>query len=289
MVVDPDKTDGDVPRDVEVCVSDSGPVQGFSRVAAVTLPTAAENTVHFDPVEARFVKLRVLHCQDGGDQFEMTELKVMEWSGGGYQPLLARRPDLMGPQAAGSEAVPVTARGATPACVPLPPAPAASGRAESKHVLVLAPHPERGEESYAAMSLKNHPDSRHGLADVSIVDRVDSVVVNPKVARPWMPSPKYSYDTVVMEQICEGNEPVPSFEQALLTWVAAGHKLIIHDADKCSPGPDYGWLPYRLKTANPGARGAACITCALSSRIGWHTGTRAVRDLSTLVLLCYKM
>jgi len=257
IVVDPDKTDGDVPREVEVWVSDSGPTQGFSRIAAATLPAAAENTIHFDPVEARFVKLRVLHAQDGGDRFEISELKVMESSGRSYQPLLARRPDLVGPQAAAGESALVAARGAIPACVPLPPAPAASGRAESKHVLVLAPHPERGEESYAAMSLKNHPDRRHDLADVSIVDRVDFVVVNPKLARPWMLSPKYNYDTVVMEQICDATDLAPSFKQALLTWVAAGHKLIMHDADKCSPGPDYGWLPYRLKTDNPGAQGAA--------------------------------
>jgi len=258
IVVNPDQADSDAPRDVEVWVSSSGPTQGFSRVAAAALPQAAENTIHFDPVEARYVKLRVVHAQNGADQFEMTELRVMESSRGGYTPLFARRPDLLGPQGAGSGSAPVAAASASLACVPLPPAPPTTGRAESKHILVLAPHGEtRGEDAYPAMGLKSHPNDRHGLADLAIVDRVDFAVVSPKLARAWMLSPKFNYDTVVMEQVCEGDEPMPSFEQALLAWVAAGHKLIIHDADKCSPGPDYGWLPYHLKTNNPGAQGAA--------------------------------
>jgi len=257
LVVDPDRTDSDVPRDVEVWASNSGPTQGFSRVAALTLPQAAENTIRFDPVAARYVKLRVLHAQNGGDQFEMRELRVMESGRGGYTPLFSRRPDLLGPQGAGNGGSPVAATGAALACAPLPPAPPAAGRAESKHVLVLAPHGEsRGEDAYPAMGLKSHPNDRHGLADLAIVDRVDFAVVSPKMARAWMLSPKFNYDTVVMEQVCAGDEPLRAFEEALLAWVAAGHKLIIHDADKCSPGPDYGWLPYHLKTDNPGAHGA---------------------------------
>jgi len=256
IAVDPDRTDADVPRDVEVWTSNSAPTQGFSRVATAALPQAAENTIHFDPVEARYVKLRVLHAQNGGDQFEIRELRVMESSRGDYTPLFTRRPDLVGPEGAGSEGAAVAA--AALACVPLPPAPPAPGRAESKHVLVLAPHGEsRGEDVYPPMGLKSHPDSRHGLADLAIVDRVDFAAVSPKLARAWMLSPKYNYDTVVMEQVCEGDEPLPAFERALLSWVAAGHKLIIHDADKCSPGPDYSWLPYHLKTDNPGAHGSS--------------------------------
>jgi hypothetical protein len=37
--------------------------------------------------------------------------------------------------------------------------------------------------------------------------------------------------------------------------VAEGHKLIIHDADVCGRGPDYGFLPYPFKTNNPGKQG----------------------------------
>ncbi len=49
----------------------------------------------------------------------------------------------------------------------------------------------------------------------------------------------------------------PAFKQALVAWVAAGHKLIIQDSDDCSnPGPDYSFLPYRFKVDAPGAQGA---------------------------------
>lgn len=258
LLVDPDRTDANVPRDVEVWVSTAGPGQGFSRVAAASLPQTAENTIRFDPVEARYLKLRVLHSQDGREQFDIAELKVMESSRAGYTPIFTRRPDLLPPQVTVSAGAPVPAGGATPACVPVPPAPQAAGHGESKHVLVLAPDAKsHGEDAYWAMGLKNHPDKRHGLADVAIVDRVDFTAVNPKEARAWMLSSAYNYDTVVMEQVCEGKEAVRSFEQALIAWVAAGHKLIIHDADNCSPGPDYAWLPYRLKTDNPGAHGSS--------------------------------
>ena len=48
----------------------------------------------------------------------------------------------------------------------------------------------------------------------------------------------------------------PAFKQALVAWVAAGHKLIIQDSDDCMPGPNYGFVPFRFKTDTPGARGA---------------------------------
>ena len=49
----------------------------------------------------------------------------------------------------------------------------------------------------------------------------------------------------------------PRFLPALVAWVAAGHKLIIHDSDKCGGNLiDYSWLPYKIKTDIPGALGA---------------------------------
>ncbi|MGA3167521.1 MAG: discoidin domain-containing protein [Terriglobia bacterium] len=257
ILVDPDHVDRDVPRDVEVWVSSTGPAQGFTRVATAALPQAGENTVRFDPVEARYVKLRLLHSQDGGDEFEITELKVLESKRSGYASLLSRRPDVLGPQSSQSAGTAVSAAGAAPACVPLPPAPPTAGHGESKHVLVLTTTPvSKGENAYWGMGLKNHPDWRHGLGDLAVADRVDFTAIESKMARPWNLAPKYGYDTVVLEQVCDDNAPVPSLRQALIAWVAEGHKLIIHDADTCSPGPDYGWLPYRLKTDNPGAKGA---------------------------------
>jgi len=63
------------------------------------------------------------------------------------------------------------------------------------------------------------------------------------------------FDTVVLSQVCER---LPSaFKKALTAWVAQGHKLIIQDADSCGKGPDYGFLPYRFASSNPGAHGAS--------------------------------
>jgi hypothetical protein len=61
----------------------------------------------------------------------------------------------------------------------------------------------------------------------------------------------------VFEQICDFKDVSPRFLPALVAWVAAGHKLIIHDADKCGGNMiDYSWLPYKIKTDIPGALGA---------------------------------
>lgn len=46
----------------------------------------------------------------------------------------------------------------------------------------------------------------------------------------------------------------PRQQRALLQWVAAGHKLIIRDADVCSSS-DYSFLPYRFSTKAAGAGG----------------------------------
>jgi len=257
VIVDSNNIDGEVPRDVEVWVSNTGPKGAFTRVASASLPPAAENIVRFDPVEARSVKFRVLHTQNGNERVEIAELQVMEASRSGYTPLFSRRPDLQ-PQLGGSEGgAAVAAAGATPACVPLPPAPATAGHGESKRVLVLLPPGHTAdEEYYHGIYLKKHPEKRHESADLAILDRIDFTVADSLLARPWLLSPKFGYDTVILEQVCEGEGPEPSMRQALMAWVAAGHKLTIHDADKCSPGPDYAWLPYHFKTDNPGAHGA---------------------------------
>ncbi len=47
----------------------------------------------------------------------------------------------------------------------------------------------------------------------------------------------------------------PAQQRLLLDWVAAGHKLVIRDADTCSSS-DYGFVPYPFKTVATGALGA---------------------------------
>ncbi|MGD1102488.1 MAG: discoidin domain-containing protein [Terriglobia bacterium] len=259
ILVDPDTPPRNSARDVEVWVSSTGPKQGFTRVATATLPGSGENTVRFDPVEARYVQLRLLHTQEGGETFSLTELKVMESQRSGYTPLLARRPDLVGPHPSQSAGTAVPAAGVPPACVPVPPAPPPPGHGESKHVMVLASAPwTNGNTGYGGIYLKNHPDYLQKRPDLAAAGRADYTVLPGNRARPWMLAPKYAYDTVVLEQVCEGN-PSPlaaEFKPALAPWVAEGHKLIIHDADKCPSGADYSWLPYLFKTNNPGAQGA---------------------------------
>ncbi|MGD0008241.1 MAG: hypothetical protein ABSE93_06835, partial [Terriglobia bacterium] len=248
-----------VPRDVEVWVSSTGSADGYTQVATAVLPKEpAENTIHFKPVEAKYVKLRLLHNQEGGAEFSISELKVMEAQRWGYTPLLTRHPDLLGPPPASGGAA-VVAAGAPPACVPVNPeaAAAAPGHGESKRVLALLPRPwEIGtEHSY---NVRNYPDYRKKYPDLEVAARVDLTILPGNHVAPRLLTTQYGYDTVVLEQLCEANKAplAPEFAKALVPWVAEGHKLIINDADTCSPGPNYDWLPYHLKTNNPGGQAA---------------------------------
>jgi len=65
-------------------------------------------------------------------------------------------------------------------------------------------------------------------------------------------------DIVIMNMLCN-----PKFylgkgqTDSLLKWVAAGHELLITDADQCQKGTRYDFLPYPFAASNPGAKGAA--------------------------------
>jgi hypothetical protein len=258
-----DPTPTHAPRDIEVWTSMTPPSSGFNKVAAATLPPEGAGIIRFDPVDARFVKIRVLAAQDGDkEEIQVRWLRVFEAQRGGYVPLLTRRPDILGPLAAGATpSAAVKSLAAAPSCEPEPPA-AAPGRGESRKVLVLKDvtwAAANDAELYPGFRLKEEdPKTRSARSqDLSVFDRLEFTVVATALARPYHLSDKAGFDTVVMEQVCSDNYPLsPLFKKALMNWVAAGHKLIIHDADKCAPGPDYGWLPYRIKTDNPGAQGA---------------------------------
>jgi hypothetical protein len=63
------------PRDVEVLVSSATEPDGrFTKVAAAALPEAVEASVSFAPVEARFVKVRLLNNHSGKQAFRLSEL-----------------------------------------------------------------------------------------------------------------------------------------------------------------------------------------------------------------------
>lgn len=63
-------------------------------------------------------------------------------------------------------------------------------------------------------------------------------------------------DTVWFNMLCDAKPYIaPGQTDALMQWVAAGHKLLISDADSCGKTA-YDFLPYAFRTANPGAAGA---------------------------------
>ena len=60
---------------------------------------------------------------------------------------------------------------------------------------------------------------------------------------------------ILIDDCSATNDLTPSQQRLLLNWVAAGHKLIIKDSDRCTSS-DYSFIPYNFKTVATGARGA---------------------------------
>jgi hypothetical protein len=266
VVVQGSKNDTDqFPRDVEVYVSAAATAGGpFTKVAASTLPNGAEATVTFGPVEARFLKFRMLKSQKGDDAFYVANLKIREARRAGYTPLLSRHPELT--QAGGPVALPgglAVAATAAPPCEP--PAESAAGasrppaHSESSRVLVVSP----GRDNFKAQPILGWLEDGKlsdglGEGDLGLLKRMRITNAIPQSARPALLAPALGVDTVVLAQICDIKTSMPpAFKQALMAWVAAGHKLIIQDSDDCvKPGPDYSFLPYTFKADVPGAMGA---------------------------------
>lgn len=266
-------------KDVEIWTSMDSPTTGFRKVASTTLPQQTGD--HFvplsAPVEARYVKISITSNYGSPATSMLSDVAVREGSAPDYVPFLKRHADLAAllttgayPAAGGPSSVAI-APPATPAtavddCL----APKPAGRpshTESHNVLVVV-----GEaENYAAFNyLRNAPaspkiryfpaDPGDGFVDSSIFTRVNYWNVTPEAAAPGMLVPSSGIDTVVLEQLCNIKTSVSEgFKRALVSWVGAGHKLIIQDADGCGPFnvPDYSFLPFPFATSNPGAQGAA--------------------------------
>ena len=80
------------PKDIEIWTSMTDPYQNFSKVASATLETKpGEQTIEFDRVEAKFVKLRVLSSV-APKTVEIAEVKIIESDHRGYLPLFERAP-----------------------------------------------------------------------------------------------------------------------------------------------------------------------------------------------------
>ncbi len=259
-------------QDVDDRISKTAPDAGFAQVAAGKVPPAAnafatgENTFTFTPVEARFVKVRLLRNyqpevpKQGG--FSMRRIKVFEAQAPGYVPLLTRHPEIAAPLfvAEGSAAVAAAKPPTVSGCSAETPQPMQPGTGESKDVLLVMSTYLGQQSAYIPLGVEAGRISRKYASsreDFSIFDRVDTTVMASNHVQPWMLA---DYDTVVMEQICATKPFAPGFMQALTSWVAAGHKLILHDSDKCAAGPDYAWLPYTFKAKIPGAMGAPGYT-----------------------------
>jgi len=277
------------PKDIEIWISMAATADGpFEKVATASLPPVkdqtGEATVSFSPVEARFLKFRALSNQAGAAEFVASEIKVMEAQRPGYVPLMTRHPELQWPGGPNNPpAVPKTVDG--PVCAPAPESAAASAtpaHAESRRVILLnegrgthlagamfensrfAPGEEDAARRRVEFALNEKAvaafDDAVPLEERGVMTRARFRFVSPRQARPALLAPAFGYDTLVMAQMCDRQTRMealsPAFKQALMAWVAAGHKLIIQDSDDCMPGPDYSFVPFRFKTDSPGARGA---------------------------------
>jgi hypothetical protein len=254
-----DPTPANAAKEVEIYTSTTSSTAGFVKVAAATLPPVADGKIPFDPVDTKFVKIRLVKNQSGGTRFDIREIKVMEAQRTGYLPLLTRYPEILGPLAPGAGGAPLTAPAAGPACEPTA-APLTPGPDKSRKVMVLTSSTSGNDvDACDGFRIKHDRKERGGanLPGLSVVDDITMQLLRADLARPWLLADKQGFDTVVLEQVCgEHTSMTPFFEHALAPWIAAGHKLIIHGADECAPGPDHSWLPYRIKTDNPGAQGA---------------------------------
>ena len=271
------------PKDVEIWVSmAASPDEPFQKVATATLPDSVpdngEATISFAPVEARFMKFRALNNQRDVQEFALAQLKVMEAQRPGYVPLITRHPELLWPGGPNrSVATPAAAGsgGCMPSAAEAPPS-----HPESRRVLLLCEG--RGTHLAGALFerltrqeelvLRQRPWFKLDPAKIArweddvpaeekgVLTRAEYRFVAPEHARAVLFAPAQGYDTIVLAQMCNAHARMgaltPLFKQAMMAWVAAGHKLIIQDSDDCVPGPDYSFVPFKFKTDTPGARGA---------------------------------
>ena len=94
ITLPPERTHG--PKAVEVWTTKDESMSAFSKAATATLSTANPiQVVAFAPVEARFVKLRILSSGEKG-VLEIGKIQITEGSRPGYTPLRTRRPEIAG-------------------------------------------------------------------------------------------------------------------------------------------------------------------------------------------------
>jgi outer membrane protein OmpA-like peptidoglycan-associated protein len=94
VTMPPERSHG--PKDVEVWTSTNDSTDGFTKVTAATLNASKPvQVISFAPVEARYVKLRVLSSGEQG-VLEIAKIQVSEGSRPGYTALRTRHPEIAG-------------------------------------------------------------------------------------------------------------------------------------------------------------------------------------------------
>jgi hypothetical protein len=82
------------PKDVEIWTSPDSPTDHFVKAAAQSLEAKeGDQTIGFEPVECRYVKLRVLSGASTSN-IEIAEVRVTEGARAGYASIAARNPDV---------------------------------------------------------------------------------------------------------------------------------------------------------------------------------------------------
>ncbi len=244
-------------KDVEVWTSTASPTGPFTKVAAVAVAPGGVQSFPIPNVEARYVKLSLLSNHGDKRQVSMAKVKMIEGTRAGYQSMLARNPDLAAlvagrvPDrwAAASPSAANASDTTTMAPCQVPPAAERPAHPESGNVLIITGDPS------------NYPPLRYAANKDAKLARMKLRHIRPSDARPAMLGDLEETDTVVLSQVCDIDRSVSAaFKQALPAWVAAGHKLVIHDSDMCggkrSKPPDYRFVPYPFATSSPGALGA---------------------------------
>jgi hypothetical protein len=253
-------------KDVEIWTSVQSPTEGFTRVAAVTFENKnVLQPVTFAPVEAKFVKLRILSTW-AKNRPVLSRVRILEGQHDGYTSILVRNPAL----AALARGVLPTAPADAPRKLPPPEiaptcsVPAATGSprfSQSQRVLIV-----EGSQGTQRAFVANPYDVKEKNLEEPAMGGVTLRLISPDVLAPAALISEPLIDTVVLGQICRiGERMSKPFKQALMAWVAAGHKLLIQDSDSCAESPDYSFLPYPLKTVNPGASGARGLAGILES------------------------
>ncbi|PYR75281.1 MAG: hypothetical protein DMF86_15630 [Acidobacteria bacterium] len=246
------------PKDVEVWVSTQSAKDGFVQVAKGTMrQESVPQRIEFAPVQARFLKLRLL-SNYGGEYTSVAEVQAFEGRAPGYTSILQRIPGMAALLVAANTkpAAPdaVIPGAAAASCGPVVPTPRTELGPQSRNVLVIA----NNDNDYPPLNYR--PDESRGRdqVDYSVYGRVKFTRVG--TAETTLPLLAQNFDTVVLSQVCDIKTSLSDqFKRGLIGWVSLGHKLIIQDSDDCGSShiPDYSFLPYKFASSNPGARGAA--------------------------------